>query len=76
MTLKTKSLLIIDERKGRKIASELGLDIIGLLGVVVKASKEKKISNGILLIEKLEEKGFRISSQIKSIIKSKLLEEE
>jgi uncharacterized protein len=36
-------LLIIDERKGRKLAEELNIKIIGTLGVVVKAKQ-----NGIL----------------------------
>ena len=32
---KNNCLLIIDERKGRKIAKRIGLNIIGLLGVLI-----------------------------------------
>ncbi len=40
--MKDRSILIIDERRGRKIATELGLEIIGLLGVIVKAKLEEE----------------------------------
>ncbi|MEM1214229.1 MAG: DUF3368 domain-containing protein, partial [Bacteroidota bacterium] len=66
--------LIIDERKGRRIAADLGIKIVGLLGVIVKAKKEGKIEAGLPIIKQLEENGFRISSKIKSIIQASLRE--
>ena len=33
--------LIIDERKGRKVAEELGINIVGLLGILIRARKSR-----------------------------------
>jgi len=41
-----KSLLIIDEKKGRKIAENMEIEIIGSLGILIKA-KEKGIVNSV-----------------------------
>jgi predicted nucleic acid-binding protein len=59
------SLLILDEKKGRKIAEELGIEIIGSLGVLIKAKDKgiiKSIKEVLALIEKTN---FRISEAIK-----------
>ncbi len=66
------SFLIIDEKKGRRIAQELGLKVIGTLGVILRA-KEKGLLNSIgELLEKLENADFRISQNLKA----KILEKE
>ena len=66
------SLLIIDEKKGRGIAKELGIRIIGILGVIIKA-KEMGLVNQIRpLIEKLEKAGFRMSKKLKSKIMTRV----
>lgn len=65
------SLLILDEKKGRKIAEELGVEIIGSLGVLIKAKDKgiiKSVKEVLVLIEKTD---FRISE----VIKKKLLHE-
>lgn len=65
------SLLIIDEKKGRRIAQELNIKIIGTLGIILQA-KEKDLINSIadLLIE-LEKAGFRISNNLQAKILEK-----
>lgn len=63
-----EATLIIDEKKGRRIALELGLKITGTLGVVVKA-KEKGLVNSIEnVLEKLENADFRISPNLRAVI--------
>lgn len=58
-------LLLIDEHRGRKIASRLGLKVIGLLGVLVEV-KHRGFVNRVkhILDELIEKAGFWISSQL------------
>ena len=58
------SLLLIDERKGRGIASELGLKMMGTLGVIIKAWELKLIGSLADEFEKLKKVDFWISEKI------------
>jgi predicted nucleic acid-binding protein len=62
-TLKA-SLLIIDERKGRNIAKDMGLQITGTLGILVEAKNQKYIDRIEPLLNKLIEKDIRISKKL------------
>ncbi len=59
------ALLIIDERKGRIIAKDLGIKIIGTIGVILKAKEIGIISNLSEIIERLEVTDFRLSPKLK-----------
>ena len=58
-------LLIIDERKGRKKAEELGLAIIGSLGVLLRAKQKGVIESLLEVLHEIEKTDFRISESIK-----------
>lgn len=62
--------LIIDERKGRKIAKSLEVNIIGLIGILLKLL-EKQIINkhkATQIIEQIEANDFRLSESLKHLI--------
>jgi len=59
-------MLIIDEKKGRAIAKNMGLDIIGLLGIIILNSKRGFLSSNeaVTLLEDIKTAGFRIASKL------------
>ena len=58
-------ILIIDERKGRRIAEDYGLKIIGLLGVLIRAKKEGCLKELKPILDTLiDEIGFRVSNDL------------
>jgi predicted nucleic acid-binding protein len=68
--------IILDERDGRRIAKSFGLQVTGILGVVIRASRNGQISSLPLVINQLrEEAGFRIAPNLLSLL-SQILKEE
>jgi len=59
-------ILLIDEKKGRAIAKEMGLDIIGLLGILILNVKKEKISKNaaIEVLEDIKRLKFRVSTKL------------
>ena len=62
--------LIIDERKGRKIAKELKIPIIGLIGIILKLIEKDIISKSraIEIIQEVEANNFRLSDALKELV--------
>ena len=57
----------MDERKGRRIAIQEGIPVIGLLGVIILAKKKGLIPSVGILLGRLEsEAGFYLSSDLKA----------
>jgi uncharacterized protein len=64
---KTKNLpLIIDEKKGRKIATNMGIKIVGLLGILYLNIKRAHMSaeEGRTFLDQVRGNGFRISQRL------------
>ena len=60
--------LIIDEKKGRKIASNLGINIFGFIGLLVLNFKKKMLSKQDTLdvFYKAKEQGFRVGMRLEN----------
>jgi predicted nucleic acid-binding protein len=67
-------LLIIDDLKGRKFATQLGLTITGTFGVIVDAKLAGIIPSVKPIIAKIKETNFRISDKIEMVMLAKALE--
>ncbi|MEO6668114.1 MAG: DUF3368 domain-containing protein [Ferruginibacter sp.] len=61
-------LLIIDDLKGRKFAQQLGLAIIGTIGVIVDAKLVGLIPSIRPILAKIKSTNFRITEQLESLI--------
>jgi uncharacterized protein len=58
--------LLIDERKGRRLAQRQGLPVLGLLGVVLLAKRARLISSARELLERLDrESGIYLGDNLK-----------
>jgi predicted nucleic acid-binding protein len=59
-------LLIMDERKGRKVAQKLGITITGTIGILIQAHDEKMISTEDikLYLEQLKNSNIRLSDSL------------
>lgn len=60
------SLLIVDDFKARKLATSLGIDIIGSIGILVKAKNEGVIVSVKPFFERIRNTDFRISDDLES----------
>lgn len=59
-------LLLMDERKGRQIAKQMGIIITGTLGVLLSAYEEKILTSEIVVecLNKMKDSGSRISDSL------------
>ena len=58
--------LLIDERKGRRLAQQQGLPVVGLLGVVLLAKRAKMIPYARALLEQLDQTaGIYLTDELK-----------
>ncbi len=61
-------LLIIDDLKGRKFAQQLGLTIIGTIGIIVDAKLVGIINSVKPILVKIKSTDFRITEQLEILI--------
>jgi len=61
-----KIILLIDEKKGRAVAKNMGLEIIGLLGVLILNVKKKYISKeeAVGILKEMQGMNFRVSKRL------------
>jgi len=63
-------VLIIDEKKGKKIALSFGLKAIGLIGILLVYKKKSYLSSTeiIEIVEELREVDFRVSDKLLNLL--------
>ena len=61
-------LLIIDDRKGRRVANQFGINVTGTLGILVDAKNEGIISEIKPVLEKIRQTNFRLSKQLEMYV--------
>jgi predicted nucleic acid-binding protein len=63
-----ESLLILDDKKARRVAETLGLQLTGALGVIAKAYRTGLIANSAGVIADLRQSNFRVPRDFERII--------
>ena len=59
-------ILLIDEKKGRAVAKNMGLEIVGLLGILILNVKKKNISKdeAVVVLKEIQDLNFRVSKRL------------
>jgi predicted nucleic acid-binding protein len=67
-------MLIIDERKGRKIALNQGLKVVGVLGILIENYKQELISleEAKIYFLLFKEQGLRVSDELERVFFKRL----
>ncbi len=60
--------LLIDERRGRTVAGSLGIEVIGVLGILALAKRKGLLSEIRPAVDALIAVGFRISSDLYRVV--------
>jgi len=57
-------ILLLDDRRAKKVAQEIGIECVGTLGVLLLAKREGVIEKIKPLIEQIKQTDFRVSDKI------------
>jgi len=70
LALEKKMPLLIDEKKGRNVAQNMGIEIIGLIGMIRFLYKKEKISKIKTkeIMKKLSASSFRVSKKLMNMV--------
>lgn len=64
-------VLIIDEKKGRRTAKQLGIDVTGTFGIILDGIESGVINDPHTIVARLEFAGFHLSENLKDILSAK-----
>lgn len=63
-TYSADTLLLLDDRAGRKVAQSLGIPVTGLIGLLLLAKEKGLIENISVLLRELKYQGYWLSDQV------------
>jgi len=71
LAMETKdSILIVDDRRARQLALDLGLEVIGTLGLLILAYKNGIVHDIDSIVASLRQSGFRLPANTEALIKA------
>lgn len=56
--------LLMDEVRGRRTATETGLVVVGILGILLHAYRRKILAEPLEVMRQLRKEGFRVSRRL------------
>lgn len=59
-----EATVVIDDRDARRAAKAMGLNLIGTLGVIIRARKERQIDSAAQVLRDLRNCGFRLDEAL------------
>jgi hypothetical protein len=74
LAIEREAMLLLDDRRARRIAAESGRPVIGTLGLLVRAREEGLVTALRPLIEQLRSTGYFISDELVAEVLSSLNE--
>jgi predicted nucleic acid-binding protein len=57
-------VVILDDKKARRVARQMGLKVVGTVGLFLRAKEERLVSEVKPLLESLHQVGFRLSRDL------------
>jgi len=68
------SMIILDDRKARRIAQQMGLPVLGTIGILLRAKRSGVIARLAPILDQFDAAGFRVSGDLRT--RALLLAEE
>ena len=65
MASEKKCKVILDDRRARKVATSLGVAVIGTIGILIRAKRNGIIAAVKPVLDDLEATGFFVSKELK-----------
>jgi len=65
LALEKNYVIITDDKQARSVAKKLGLQVVGTIGMFIRAKQNNLIDSLAEVIEDLESNGFRMSETLK-----------
>ncbi|MGC9504594.1 DUF3368 domain-containing protein [Baaleninema sp.] len=62
------ALVVLDDNLARKVAKQIGIQLTGTLGILLKAKQMGDLQTVRPVVDRLEELGFRVSTSMRSRI--------
>jgi predicted nucleic acid-binding protein len=66
LALEKNCKIILDDKQARSVAGKLGLEIVGTVGMFVRAKQNGLIDSLKIILDDLENNGFRMSENLKA----------